>query len=191
MLATHGEPALDDDTDSARRRRFVQTSREADGSQRGRFLLRPQDAEVFLTVLEPLARRHGLTDDRTAGQRRADALTAVHEQVLRHDELPDHGGHRSQVSCVLPAGWAARQAQKLSCPRCVSCAEPRPASFADTVTASLPGQAAVPAEQACATAAWTGPAIRALGAEGRVPADQRDLLGPRMVTCSRGRTSHG
>jgi hypothetical protein len=161
-LATHCEPVLDDDAESARRRRFLQTSRDADGSLRGRFLLPPEDAEVFLTVNEPLARRDGLADDRTAGQRRADALTGVHEQVLRHGELPDHGGHRPQINYVLPADWAAKQAERDACPVCFSCPEHRPASFADTVAASLPGHGGIPAEHACATAAWTGPATRAV-----------------------------
>ena len=160
QIATHCEPVLDGEAEAARDRRFLQTSREADGSVRGRFRLPPEDAEVFLTVVEPLARREGLTDPRTAGQRRADALTGICEQVLGHGELPEHGGQRPQISYVLPADWAARQAERDTCPACFSCAQHRPASLADTVTASLPGRPGVPAEHACATAAWTGPATR-------------------------------
>jgi hypothetical protein len=161
LIATHCEPALDEDTERTQVRRFLQTSREADGSLRGRFLLPAGDAEAFLAVSEALARRQGLADSRTAGQRRADALVEVHEQALRHGELPEHGGHRPQVSYVLPAGWAARQADRVQCPTCTCCAEHRVPSFADTVATSLPGHPGVPAEHACAVGAWTGPSTRA------------------------------
>ncbi len=130
---------------------------------------------------EPLARRDGLADDRTAAQRRADALTGVHEQVLRHGELPDHGGHRPQISYVLPADWAVKQAERDACLGCLSCPEHRPVSFADTVAASLPGHGGIPAEHACATAPWTGPATRgvaeALLCEARISRVLLDSLG--------------
>jgi hypothetical protein len=109
LLATHCEPVLQDDLARAHERRFLQHSRDEDGSLRGRFRLSREDSEAFLTVLEPLARRStacdGVRDDRTAGQRRADALVEVCEQVLRHGELPDAGGQRRScpTSCP-PAG---------------------------------------------------------------------------------------
>jgi hypothetical protein len=111
LIATHVEPVLDDEADDAAGRRFLQTSRDG-GLLRGRFALPVEDGEALLTVLEPLARRDGLGDNRTAGQRRADALVEMSEQVLRHGELPDHGGLRPQLSYVLPADWAARQADR-------------------------------------------------------------------------------
>lgn len=159
LIATHCEPALDDEAADAAGRRFLQTSRDG-GLLRGRFALPAEDGEALLTALEPLARRDGLGDSRTAGQRRADALTALAEQVLRHGDLPDHGGLRPQVSYVLPADWAARQADRASCPICISCPDHRPPSLADTVAASLPGMPGVPAEHACAVGAWTGPQTR-------------------------------
>ena len=161
LTATHCEPALDADEHSAHDARYLQTRRGADGSVRGRFSLPAGDGEAVLTALEALARRQGDNDRRSAGQRRADALTELAEQVLRHsDALPDHGGHRPQISYVLPADWAARQAGRDTCPTCTSCPEHRPRTVADTVLAALPGQRGIPAEQACATAAWTGPATR-------------------------------
>ena len=160
LLATHCEPQLDADDAAARDGRFLQTERAADGSVRGRFRLPAGDAEPLLTALEALSRRDGLGDGRTAGQRRADALTELAEQVLRHGQLPEHGGQRPTISYVLPADWAVRQQDRACCPTCRRCPTHRPVSVADTVRGSLPGHPAVPAEWATATAAWTGPATR-------------------------------
>jgi hypothetical protein len=160
QIATHCEPALEDDEARAHERRHL-TTRQARRVGQGRFSLAAGDAEPLLTVLEALARKQGDQDRRTAGQRRADALVDLADRALRHDDLPEHGGFRPQVSYVLPADWAARQADRASCPTCSRCPQHRPPSFADTVAASLPGMPGVPAEQACAVAAWTGPATRA------------------------------
>ncbi|MCA1722432.1 MAG: HNH endonuclease [Actinobacteria bacterium] len=161
LIATHCEPALEQDAENGRARRHLQVSREPDGSLRGRFVLAAEDSEPFLTVLEPLARRQGTDDDRSAGQRRGDALVEMSEQVLRFGTLPEAGGQRPQLSYVLPADWAARQQGRLTCPTCSRCPEHRQPSFADTVTAGLPGHDGVPAEHACAVGAWTGPQTRA------------------------------
>ncbi len=161
QIATHCEPAFDEQRARARDRRFLTSRREADGSLRGTFLLPAEDGEVFLTVLEPLARRNLVQDDRTAGQRRADALVDVCEQVLRHGTLPDAGGLRPQLSYVLPAEWAAAQHARAACPSCgPRCGDHQPLTFADTVTTALPGHGGIRAEQACATAAWSGPQTR-------------------------------
>ena len=97
----------------------------------------------------------------TAGQRRADALVDICQQVLRHGELPDTGGQRPQLTYVLPADWAAGRQAEIACRDCgPRCAEHSAPSFADTANACLPGQGGVPAEQACATAAWSGPQTR-------------------------------
>lgn len=160
LIATHVEPVLDDDETRATEARHLTTRRAADGSLKGSFSLAPGDAEPVITVIEALARKQGDADRRCAGQRRADALTTMAEQILRHGQLPEHGGQRPQVSYVLPADWAARQAGRASCPTCSRCPEHRRAGVADTVTASLPASRGVPAEWACATAAWTGPATR-------------------------------
>ena len=160
LVATHVEPVLDADAERVRRGRYLQTDRRPDGSLAGRFTLAPEQAETVLSVLEPLARSTGRQDTRSAGQRRADALTEIAEQVLRHGDLPDHGGSRPQVSYVLPADWAARQQRRATCATCSSCPTHRPPSFADTVTASLPDSDGVPAEHGCAVGAWTGPQTR-------------------------------
>jgi hypothetical protein len=162
QLATHCEPAFEQQQTTARSRRFLTSRREADGSLRATFLLAAEDSETFLTALEPLARRAGELDRRTAGQRRADALVEVFEQVLRHGALPEAGGLRPQLSYVLPADWAAGQAQQAACSACgPRCADHAPPAFADTVAAAVPGHGGVRAEQACATGAWSGPQTRA------------------------------
>ena len=161
QIATHCEPALDADAATARERRSLTHRREADGSLFGSFRLPAEDSETLLTALEPLARKAGDADRRTAGQRRADALVELAEQVLRHGELPDAGGQRPQLSYVLPAGWAAAQHTRATCTACgPRCAEHQPVRFPDTVSAARPGHGGLRAEQACATAAWSGPQTR-------------------------------
>jgi hypothetical protein len=161
-IATHCEPAFTAEQTGARARRYLQTRRQADGSLAGRFLLAAEDSEALLTLLEPLARRAGDTDTRTAGQRRADALVDICGQVLRFGALPDSGGQRAQLSYVLPADWAARQHDRERCPACGPvCPDHQPPSFTDTVTAAQPGMVGVPAEHSCATGAWSGPQTRA------------------------------
>jgi hypothetical protein len=161
QIATHCEPAFDEQQTRARQRRFLTSRRDADGSLRGSFLLPAEDSESFLTALEPLARRNPTNDDRTAGQRRADALVEVCEQVLRHGTLPDAGGLRPQLSYVLPADWAAAQHAQAACAACgPRCPDHQPLTFADTVRTALPGSGGIRAEQACATAAWSGPQTR-------------------------------
>ena len=118
QIATHCEPALDDEQARAHDRRFLLHRREADGSLHGRFRLSREDSETFLSALEPLARRNVTDDDRTAGQRRADALVELGEQVLRQGTLPEAGGLRPQLTYVLPADWAAAQQQRAACTAC-------------------------------------------------------------------------
>jgi hypothetical protein len=86
----------------------------------------------------------------------------VCEQVLRHGDLPDAGGHRPQLTYVLPAGWAAAQQQRDTCTDCgPRCAAHRPPSFAQSIVGDLPGSTGPTAANACATAAWSGPQTRA------------------------------
>ncbi len=185
-IATHCEPALEDDDARARDKRYLTHRREADGALFGRFRITGEDSEALLTALEPLARKAGDDDTRTAGQRRADALDRrLAEQVLRHGTLPDAGGLRPQLSYVLPADWAARQADQDTCTSCgPRCADHRPLSFTDTVTAAMPGQGGIRAEQACATAAWTGPQTRS-----RIEALLCDARITRVLLCPRGQVT--
>ena len=162
QIATHCEPAFEAEQERAHAKRYLTHRRDDDGSLFGRFRLSAEDSEAFLTALEPLARRNQVLDTRTAGQRRADALVVMSEQVLRHGELGDAGGLRPQLSYVLPADWAAGRHAEATCTSCgPRCADHQPLTFGDTVQAAMPGQGGIRAEQACATAAWTGPQTRA------------------------------
>jgi hypothetical protein len=65
------------------------------------------DAEAAATVtaaLDPLCnpRLSDAEDQRTATQRRADALLEVCQLALRGDTLPDHGGQRPQLVVTMP-----------------------------------------------------------------------------------------
>ena len=178
LLATWCEPQFEADSRSQQARRYLQTSREAGGMLTGRFRLTAADSETFLTLLEPLARPSGLAETRHAGQRRADALIEVFELGLRFADLPQAGGHRPQLSYVLPAGWAAGQppagtfvdlvAASLPDGAC-RCGTARPADRAQDDGADATGcrcganraRSAAPVEDLCATGVWSGPQTRA------------------------------
>ncbi len=134
LIATWCPPQLEREETDAINNRFLQLTRKHNGRTRGVFELPYADAELLLTVLEPLARRDTLDDTRTAGQRRADALTDVFTLALRHSDLPDAGGHRPTLTYVIGT-------------------DPRP----DTFTLD-PDR---PAGQHCPSAPWTGPATQA------------------------------
>ena len=134
LIATWCPPELERQEANAIDGRFLQITRQHNGRTRGVFELPDADAEVLLTVLEPLARRGGFEDQRTAGQRRADALVDVFGLALRSSDLPDAGGHRPLLTYVIGT-------------------DPRPDRF--TLD---PDQ---PAGQHCPSAPWTGPATSA------------------------------
>jgi hypothetical protein len=138
LLATWCEPDLEQDEAAAEDRRFLQLTNKHNGSWRGSFELPDADMEQVLAVLEPLARRDGLDDRRTAGQRRADALRDVFGLALRHGDLPDAGGSRPRLSYVIPLGW-------------------QPDLTGDRHAPVDPDR---PAAAGCPAAAWTGPATR-------------------------------
>ncbi len=49
---------------------------------------------------------HSLSDSRTAGQCRADALAEICTGALQWMDLPTAGGARPQLIYVMPSGWA-------------------------------------------------------------------------------------
>jgi hypothetical protein len=103
LIATWCEPELEADEKDPIDGRFLQLTHKDNGRVRGIFELPNADAEVLQTVLEPLARRDDGADTRTAGQRRADALTDVFALALRHGDLPNAGGSRPSLTYVVPA----------------------------------------------------------------------------------------
>lgn len=107
LIAMNAEQDLIREQEAAAQKRFLKHRLSADGMIRGTFAFTAEDAEPFLTVLEPLARKAGDDDPRTAGQRRADACIEVFEGAARWMNLPHAGGQRAQVSYVMSSEWAA------------------------------------------------------------------------------------
>ncbi|MGB8651443.1 MAG: DUF222 domain-containing protein, partial [Mycobacteriales bacterium] len=163
LLATHCEPSFDADQEAAHRRRYLQLVRNPDGTVTGRFVLDNEDAEPLFAVIEPLARRQGLADQRCAGERRADALVDVFNGALQWMELPRAGGQRPQLSYVMPAGWACGDAapslQELLDTGVLALPTGAPTG-APTAAERAAGQHPQALEEHCATAAWTGPQTR-------------------------------
>ncbi len=154
LLATWCEPQLDADEAAAEHRRFVQVRNTHRGSWRGTFELPDAAMEIVLPVLESLARRAGNDDDRSAGKRRADAMTDVFGLALRHADLPDAGGSRPRLTYLLPAEWAE---QRRAWVAGFATGDVHPADRTDGFAVDLdrhPGAG-------CPTAPWTGPATRA------------------------------
>lgn len=102
QIATYVEPALQAEQDSAHGRRFLQTSREADGSLRGRFLLSREDSEAFPTAVEPLARRTDLSDARSADHQPVSFAASI------LGDLPGSARAPSAHGCAT-AAWSGPQ----------------------------------------------------------------------------------
>ena len=64
-------------------------------------LLEPEAGEAVQAALAPLARPTGPDDDRTAAQRRADALGELARQALQAGRLPQGGGLRPQLTVTV------------------------------------------------------------------------------------------
>jgi hypothetical protein len=60
-------------------------------------LLEPEAGQTVLAALEPLARPTGADDERSGGQRRADALAELARRTLEAGRLPQTGGVRPQL----------------------------------------------------------------------------------------------
>jgi hypothetical protein len=60
-------------------------------------LLDPEAGQTVLAALEPLARPTNADDDRSGGQRRADALAELARRSLQAGRLPQSGGVRPQL----------------------------------------------------------------------------------------------
>jgi hypothetical protein len=64
-------------------------------------LLEAEAGQILLAALEPLARPANGDDDRTGGQRRADALTELARRQLECGQLPRTGGVRPQLAVLV------------------------------------------------------------------------------------------
>jgi hypothetical protein len=72
-------------------------SDQPDGHTRLTGSLDPETAALLRAALDPLSAPTGVGDDRTPGQRRADALAEVCRLALRTGQLPESGGDRPQL----------------------------------------------------------------------------------------------
>jgi hypothetical protein len=64
-------------------------------------LLEPEAGQTLLAALEPLARPASAADDRSGGQRRADALAELARRALEGGRLPQTGGVRPQLTVTV------------------------------------------------------------------------------------------
>jgi hypothetical protein len=64
-------------------------------------LVEPEAGQTLLAALEPLARPASAADDRTGGQRRADALAELARRQLEGGRLPQTGGVRPQLTVLV------------------------------------------------------------------------------------------
>lgn len=65
-------------------------------------MLDPASAATVLAAVNSLLRKAGDIDDRTVGQRRADALVTIAHQALNSGQLPEIGGERPHLVATLP-----------------------------------------------------------------------------------------
>ena len=86
------------DAEDQLQRRFLDVTRRHNGMIAGKFLLPSLDGEGLLTALDALMPPPAETDERTTGQRRADALGDLARGFLEGSESPIVGGERPHIS---------------------------------------------------------------------------------------------
>ncbi|MDG9672548.1 HNH endonuclease signature motif containing protein [Micromonospora sp. DH14] len=89
--------ALERATERAEARRHVTLSEQQNGQVRVSGNLDTETASLLREAIDPLCAPAGEHDDRTPGQRRADALGEICRLALRTGQLPDNGGDRPQL----------------------------------------------------------------------------------------------
>ena len=109
-LTTHLRDVIDPEKAEQRagarlERRGLWLAATVDGMVAVDGLLDPEAGEAAQAALAPLARPSGPDDDRTAAQRRADALGELARQALQAGRLPQEGGLRPQLTS--PSSWPA------------------------------------------------------------------------------------
>ncbi|WP_444949598.1 DUF222 domain-containing protein [Micromonospora ureilytica] len=105
-VLTHVAPELADEaelkaleraTERAEARRHVTLSEQQNGQVRLSGNLDTETASLLREAIDPLCSPAGEHDDRSPGQRRADALGEICRLALRTGQLPDNGGDRPQL----------------------------------------------------------------------------------------------
>ncbi|WP_327042430.1 HNH endonuclease [Micromonospora ureilytica] len=89
--------ALERATERAEARRHVTLSEQQNGQVRLSGNLDTETASLLREAINPLCTPAGEHDDRSPGQRRADALGEICRLALRTGQLPDNGGDRPQL----------------------------------------------------------------------------------------------
>ncbi|MET8089708.1 DUF222 domain-containing protein [Micromonospora sp. NPDC005220] len=89
--------ALERATERAEARRHVTLSEQHNGQVRLSGNLDTETASLLREAIDPLCAPAGEHDDRSPGQRRADALGEICRLALRTGQLPDNGGDRPQL----------------------------------------------------------------------------------------------
>ncbi|MEU1747557.1 HNH endonuclease signature motif containing protein [Micromonospora arida] len=89
--------ALERATERAGARRHVTLSEQQNGQVRLSGNLDTETASLLREAIDPLCAPAGEHDDRSPGQRRADALGEICRLALRTGQLPDNGGDRPQL----------------------------------------------------------------------------------------------
>ena len=87
----------DDQAERRHRQRGLWLSSTWEGMVAVNGLLEPEAGQTLLAALEPLARPTNAHDDRSGGQRRADALAELARRSLEGGRLPQTGGVRPQL----------------------------------------------------------------------------------------------
>ncbi|MET8278812.1 DUF222 domain-containing protein [Micromonospora sp. NPDC005174] len=93
--------ALDRAAERAEARRHVTLSEPKDGQVRLTGNLDTETASLLREAIDPLCAPTGEHDDRSPGQRRADALGEICRLTLRTGHLPDNGGDRPQLVVTM------------------------------------------------------------------------------------------
>ncbi|MGC4810878.1 DUF222 domain-containing protein [Micromonospora sp. DT228] len=103
------EAALRASESRAARDRHVTISEQPDGRLRLTGILDTEAAAALRAAIDPLTTPTGTDDTRTPGQRRHDALADVCRLALRTGELPDNGGHPTQIVVTTSYDGLTRQ----------------------------------------------------------------------------------
>jgi hypothetical protein len=88
--------------ESAYRRRHLDVATTFHGTVAVHGTLDPDSGETLLTALASLSGRAGPADDRSPGQRRADALVELCHRQLTRGDLPALGGQRPHLTVLVP-----------------------------------------------------------------------------------------
>ena len=98
---TYDIDAISRDTNHVRTTRYLTLAQTFGDAWHLEGLLTPEDGLTLSLVLDALSTRAGAEDDRTATQRRNDALVEMAHLALRAGELPDTGGDHARVTLLV------------------------------------------------------------------------------------------